>query len=243
VPLRTGGDACAERPSPASSSSSQRLTTSCAIPTTSRPSGCCFVGRRTRSSFHILILRRWEGHEASGAVLVEFEDPVRHQGMEMYVEVDGASRALDRGDAAGPRTWQGKERRRASTAARRAGPRSAPGCLRRFGIQAGRIEEPPVQGRQHLDVAREIEAELPLFTSPASPGRVAFFAISAAGAGQAVDEMGVTGPEPPDPQVGLPTPGGLNRRARQHRGGRIGPSRYEWNSALLARSVMAASVG
>ncbi len=63
----------------------------------------CPPNDATENGLDVLILRRWQGHEASGAVLVEFEDPVRRQSVEMDVEVDGASRALDRGDAAGPR--------------------------------------------------------------------------------------------------------------------------------------------
>ena len=63
----------------------------------------CPPNDATEDGLHVLILRRWDGHEASGAVLVELEDPVRRQSVEMDVEVDGASRALDRGDAAGPR--------------------------------------------------------------------------------------------------------------------------------------------
>jgi len=53
-----------------------------------------------KDGLHVLILRRRQGHKASGAVLVEFEDPVRRQGVEMYVEVDRAPCPLDRGDAA-----------------------------------------------------------------------------------------------------------------------------------------------
>ena len=52
---------------------------------------------------HVLILRRRQGHKASGTVLAKRKDPVRRQRVEMYVEVESASCSLDRGDAASPR--------------------------------------------------------------------------------------------------------------------------------------------
>jgi hypothetical protein len=51
----------------------------------------------------ILVGRRLQGDEAGRALLGEIEHPVRHDGVEVDVQVDGAPEPLDRGDAGGPR--------------------------------------------------------------------------------------------------------------------------------------------
>jgi len=45
----------------------------------------------------------WIGTNRAGPGAREVEDAVRHQGMEVDVQIDGTAEALDRGDAAGPR--------------------------------------------------------------------------------------------------------------------------------------------
>jgi hypothetical protein len=55
---------------------------------------------------HVLVLRRGQRNEASGALLLEFEDPVRRQAVEVDVQIDRAPSALDRSDATGP--WIGR---------------------------------------------------------------------------------------------------------------------------------------
>ncbi len=48
---------------------------------------------------HVLVLRRGQRNEASWALLLEFEDPVRRQAVEVDVQIDRAPSALDRSDA------------------------------------------------------------------------------------------------------------------------------------------------